>query len=374
MRKIFAISILMSTIVGVGMFALPYAGAQSGFLIAAAFLIILTGIMTLLHLLYGEIVARTKKKHRLIGYTKQYLGKKWGRAISVFVFIGFYGSLLVYIIVGGGFLQNVLSFINVSPVVFNLIFFSIGAIAIYFGLKLIAELDFFISIFLIVIVFLIFFFGFSNIDVVNFKNINLKNLIFPYGAILYALSGVSAIPEIKEILGKSNKVYKRTIVLGTLIPAVLYLLFMYTVIGLTGANTSKEAFNGLIGVLGDKVVFWGSLFGFLACITSFFITGLSLKKTFWYDFKINKNLSWLLACAIPLILFAFGFNNFISIIIILGALLGAIQGSAIVMVYNKVKQKGRKALDYDMKVPGILKYAVILVFVIGFIYTLVSII
>ena len=100
----FATAMLMTTIVGVGMFGLPFVGAQAGFPIAAGFLVLLAGIIITIHLLYGEIVCKTKERHRLVGYTGHYLGK-WGKGIvSVSVIVGFYGSLLVYIIVGGDFL------------------------------------------------------------------------------------------------------------------------------------------------------------------------------------------------------------------------------------------------------------------------------
>lgn len=373
---LFATAVLMSTIVGVGIFGLPYSGAQSGFLVAAVFLFVLTLIMIFLHLLYGEIVSRTKEKHRLAGYAGHYLGKWAKRIVASSIIISFYGSLLAYIIIGGNFLYIIFSsfLTNISPIVFNLIFFVIGAIVIYFGIRLIAELDFLMGIFLILIVLLIFYFGFPQIDISNLKTINLNNFFLPYGVILYALAGATAIPEIKEIFSQNGKRYKKAIILGTLIPAILYFIFMATVIGLTGSQTSIEAIRGLTDLLGKKIILPGALFGFLATISSFFMVGLSLKKTFWYDFKVNKNLSWLLVCSVPLILFILGFRAFIPIIVILGGLMGAIEGTAIVLIYKKAKKYGIQKADYNLKVPDILRYIVISIFVLGFISILISII
>ncbi len=373
---LFATAVLMSTIVGVGIFGLPYSGAQSGFLVAAVFLFVLTLIMIFLHLLYGEIVSRTKGKHRLAGYAGHYLGKWAKRIVASSIIISFYGSLLAYIIIGGNFLYIIFSsfLTNISPIVFNLIFFVIGAIVIYFGIRLIAELDFLMGIFLILIVLLIFYFGFPQIDISNLKTINLNNFFLPYGVILYALAGATAIPEIKEIFSQNGKRYKKAIILGTLIPAVLYFIFMATVIGLTGSQTSIEAIRGLTDLLGKKIILPGALFGFLATISSFFMVGLSLKKTFWYDFKVNKNLSWLLVCSVPLILFILGFRAFIPIIVILGGLMGAIEGTAIVLIYKKAKKYGIQKADYNLKVPDILRYIVISIFVLGFISILISMI
>jgi len=372
---LFATALLMSTIVGVGMFSLPYAGAQSGFVIAGVFLIILTIIITLLHLFYGEIVSRTKEKHRLVGYADYYLGKKWKNLVTVSVIVGFYGSLLVYIIVGGGFLYDIFSSAsNLPPVFFNLLFFAIGAIAIYFGLRFVSGLDLLMGFFLILIVFLFFILGFNHMDLNNLKTYNWKNIFIPYGVTLYSLAGMSIIPEVREIFaGKNGKLYKKAIIWGTVIPGILYFVFILTVMGLTGANTTPEAINGLASILGKRVVFMGAIFGFLATITSFFALGLCLKETFWYDFKINKNIAWFLACFVPLILFFVGAYNFVTVITILGSLMGGIEGTAIVLIYIRAKKAGNQTPDYSLGRMSIIRYTMILVFILGFLYTLLEI-
>jgi amino acid permease len=369
---ILAISVLISTIVGVGMFGLPYIGSQSGFGIAALILLFLTMIIATVHLLYGEIVCRTGGKHRLVGYAELYLGH-WGKKIvSISVVVGFYGSLLVYIIVGGDFLGAMFSgIIGVPPIFFNLAFFIIGAIAIYGGLRLIAKIDLLMGALLIIMVLLFFCLGFSQIKMDNLKTLNWNNFFLPYGATLYSLAGLSAIPEIKDFFKKGeNKKYRKVILWGTLIPASLYFLFTLTVIGLTGSKTTEESILGLSGIFGEKVILAGAFFGFLATITSFFSIGVSLRETYVCDYKINKNLSWFLVCFVPLLLLGIGVHNFITIIILIGALLGVIEGSAVVLIYRKAKKTGTQIIDYNLKIPDIFNYIIIFVFVIGFILTL----
>lgn len=363
---------LMSTIVGVGMFGLPYAGTRSGFVLAIVLLVVLAIIMTLLHLFYGEVISRTKGKHRLIGYADFYLGKHWKRLISISVIVGFYGSLLVYIIVGGGFLYTIFSSVtNFPPIFFNLIFFAIGAIAIYFGLRFISGLDLFMGFFLILIVLLFFFLGFNQINFDNLKTYSWKYVFIPYGVILYSLAGMSIIPEIREIFtNKNRKMYKLSIILGTIIPAFVYFIFIATVMGLTGENTSLEAISGLKEKLGERVVLFGAVFGFLATITSFFALGLCLRETFYYDFKINKNMAWFLVCSVPLILFFLGAYNFITTITLIGSLMGAIEGTAIVLAHAKARKMGNQEPDYSLKEPALIKYMIILVFLLGFVYTI----
>jgi len=373
MKQLFAIAVLISTIVGVGMFSLPYIGAQSGFGIAAITLLFLTIIITIVHLLYGEIVCRTEGKHRLVGYAGIYLGH-WGKKIvSISVVVGFYSSLLVYIIVGGDFLGVMFSgIVNAPPIFFNLAFFIIGSIALYAGIKFVAKLDLLMGLLLIIIVLLFFYLGFSRLNIENLKTLNWGNFFFPYGATLYSLAGLSIIPEIKDFFRKEeNRKYKKVIIWGTLIPATLYLIFIITVIGLTGGGTTEESISGLSGILGGKVLWTGAFFGFLATITSFFGIGISLKETFICDYKINKNLAWFLVCFVPLLLLGLGVYNFIIIIILTGALLGAIEGSAVVLIHRKAKKLGSQVADYNLKIPTIFSYAIILIFVVGFILTLV---
>jgi hypothetical protein len=57
-----------------------------------------------------------------------------------------------------------------------------------------------------------------------------------------------------------------------------------------------------------------------------------------------------------------GAYNFVSVIAILGALIAAIEGTSIVLIYNSVVRPGKA-----LKVVG---YCMILVFVLGFAYVL----
>lgn len=370
----YAIAVLIGTIVGAGIFGIPYVVAQSGFLIGTIFLISLTVAILLIHLIYGEIVCRTEKKCRLVGYAEHYLGKSGKKVATVSMLISLYGALLVYIIIGGEFFSVVLSpLFGGSVFTYSLIFLIICALAIFKDLILIKPLEFLMTVFLIFIIFIIFFAGLPYLNINNLKiiNLNLKSLFLPYGVIFWALAGGSAIPEIKEALSNKGKFYKKVIVLGTLIPAVLYFLFMLVVVGTTGTATSPEAIQGLSGFLGKWVIILGAIFGILAVMTSFFVLGLNLKKIFWYDYKINKTVSWFLVCLIPLFGFFLGLRGFIPIISFLGVILGAVEGTLIILIYKKAKKFGNRIPEYSLKIPNIIIYFLIGIFILGLIYQII---
>jgi len=362
-----AIAVLMSTIIGAGVFGLPYAGAQSGFLIAALFLFILTGIIILLHLFYGEVIHKTNKEFQLTGYVRQYLGDKVGKFIGFFAVIGFYGSLLVYMIIGGDFLYVAFSpFVGLPPIFFSLVIFVIGSIAIYFGLKLVSRWDLVINAVLIIVIVLLFCWASKIINIDNLKVVNFNKIITPYGAIFYSLIGIAALPEVWRVFSIKNKSkYRKAIVIGTIIPAIIYLVFMVTIIGLNGQNVLPEAIRGLDKYLSKEIILAGSIFGFLMVLSSFFSLGIALKQTYICDFKINKNIAWLLTCFVPFALLLAGLRNFIVIIEVMGALIGATEGTAIILMYKKAIRPKAKAFN-------IIGGFMILLLISGFVYTIIN--
>ena len=70
-----AATTLIGTIIGAGIFGIPYVVYQSGIILGVVYLLVLGFITILIHLLYGEIVLRTEAKHRLVGYAEKYLGQ-----------------------------------------------------------------------------------------------------------------------------------------------------------------------------------------------------------------------------------------------------------------------------------------------------------
>jgi len=361
-----AVAILMSTIIGAGIFGLPYAAVQSGFWIACIFLVLLLGVILLLHLFYASIVEKTNKDYQLTGYINHYLGVSAKKIIGFFIIITFYGSLLVYMIVGGDFLHVFLSsFVNISQTGCSLMLFSIGSIVIYFGLKFVSRWDLIINLILIAIIIILFFWATQNINFDNIKTTNLNNWAISYGAIFYSLLGISTIPEVRRIFSKSNQnKYKKAVIVGTIIPAIIYLIFIFAIIGLAGKETTPDAIYVLGRYINKDIVGWGSLFGFFMILSSFLSLGLALKQTYIYDFNISKTKAWALTCFVPLILLLMGVSNFIVIIEIMGATIGAFEGTSIILMYNKLirPKKGIK----------IISNVVILVLLSGFVYTIVS--
>src|SRR3989338_2520167 len=131
-KKVSAIGMLIGMIFGAGIFALPYSISKAGLFwglihFIAAFFIILE-----LHLLYANIVFYLPGKHRFTGYVEILLGKKAKAIAFLSTLFSYYGTLLVYIILGGFFIFNIFPFL--PSFYWSLIFLLFGSFFLFFNL------------------------------------------------------------------------------------------------------------------------------------------------------------------------------------------------------------------------------------------------
>jgi len=63
-----AIATMIGTIIGVGMFSVPFVVYKSGIILFLGFILVLGFIQYYMHLIYAEIFLSTKKRHRVPGY------------------------------------------------------------------------------------------------------------------------------------------------------------------------------------------------------------------------------------------------------------------------------------------------------------------
>lgn len=372
----YAVTTLIGTIVGVGIFGLPYAFAKAGFFIGLAQLILLSGVTMIVHLMFGEVILRTKTKHNLPGYVEKYLGKRWEVLVSFSVLVGVFGAMVAYILVGGIFFDALISQATgignlISDNILYVIFWLILTVFILFGLKTIETVEFFMAFFLVAIIGVIALFSAPHINTNNLFSINELNFFVPYGVILFALAGTVAVPEVREILAGNEKKMKPAIILGVLVPALMYALFTFVINGVTGPSTSEEALTGLYRVVGGPIYILGAIFGILAIATSYITFGYYLYETFLYDYGINKTLSHLLIAVVPITFVLLGIRNFIAIIGFLGAVMGGFEGMTMILTYLKAKKQGDRIPEYALRIPHFIYYILFLVFALGIIYTLV---
>jgi len=367
----YSVAALVGTMVGVGIFGLPFAFAKAGFWVGFAFLVALTLITLLIDLMYGEIVLRTGSQHQLVGYTNLYLGPIYKKIIFFSIVFGSYAALLAYIIISGEFLTNVFIYWPLTTDHFSYLFYAFFSILIYFGIKRISWLELILTCLSIGVILLIFFAGYPQINYENYRQTTPEYWFLPYGVVLFALAGLSAVPIQKEILGKQGHLLRRSIILAVFIVALLYLIFAFTVVGVSGEITTPDAIKGLYEFLGDKIIFLGSLFGALAVGTSYIMLGTAMREIYAYDYRFNRFMSWLLVVVPPIVLFMGGIRTFIDIIGLAGAVALALEMAVLVLVYIQAKKHGTRTPEYNLRIPKFVLYFLVLIFLAGIAYALI---
>ncbi|MBT3298065.1 amino acid permease [archaeon] len=389
-----AVATLAGTIVGAGILGIPYVLAKGGFIYGSLLIILLGAAFVLLNLYSGEMILRTKEKFQLTGYIGKYLGKYGKWLMTLAMVFGIYGALTAFLIGEGEVLKSIfgeptfiasLSFIPISLITilqthfYSILFFIIASLIIYRGVKAAGEVELVIISILILIVFLIGLFSLKNISVSNFNTFNPAGFFLPYGVILFSFMGIAAVPEINEQFGKNKKDFKSAIIVGSIIPLVLYFLFSLIVVGIVGLeNFELLSANERIATVALSV-YSGSLLGLLANIfavftmfTTFLTLSIALSEVYEYDYKINKNLALVLTLSVPMILSLGNFTTFISALAFTGCVTGGTEAILIILAYWKAKKLGNREPEYSLKLPKFLSYILIVLFVVGIVYKLVE--
>jgi len=331
-----SLAVFVGTVIGVGIFSLPYVAYKAGFSVAFFYFLVMGGVSLATHFIFGEVAWGTDGVHRFPGYAEKYLGNGWKEISLIIIGLGWMGTLLAYLILGGSFLHSFFSpFLGGSEVLYSLVFFGLGSYLIYRGIKSVSHVELVLLglLFFILVLFCVKAWPFLNIE--NLKPTNLKYLYLPYGVTLFALWGTAIVPEVKEMVGGSHKKLRWVIFTGIIISLLTYLLFTFLVLSISGSNTTPEAISGFIATIGDGVLRLAFIFGAISAFTSFITIGLTLRKSLWYDFGVPPRLAWGITSFIPLALFLFGLRQFIEIIGFTGALMLGASGIITVFIYRK---------------------------------------
>ena len=350
---------------------MPYAIAQSGVIPGVFYLVVLGGMVLLLHLMFGEIALRTTEKHRLIGYASVYVGS-WAKIlITISTFVGVVGALLAYIILAGDFLQIIVSsLIPISSFGLSILFWLFGSFFIIRGIQSIAKMELLMNVVLFVVVGIIFVFALPHVAIEHYTMFNPSFMFLPYGVVLFAFMGLSAIPEIAELFKrkKEKRNLDNVIIWASVICGALYALFTFFVIGVSGSETSKDALRGLAPFLGDRIVLLGAIFGLVAISASFLVVGNYLKNSLRHDYHVSSRVSVLIVVFLPILLFAMGLRDFILILGVVGAAVGALEGIVITLAFRRAKNMGDRKPEYSLRIPGYIFFIVGGVVCIGFIF------
>lgn len=356
--------VFAGTIIGAGVLALPSLIAKTGF-IYGTMLIFMVGLAVLtVALMLGEVVLRTNEPHQLPGLAQKYAGKKTGTLAVIFSMLAIYGALVAYIHGCGLVLSELL---GISINLAKILFFAPVTLIVYFGIKGVEESETLLTGIMVACLIAIsaaalFFFEPSNIIARDFSEI-----LLPIGVLVFALEGLPAIPQMKEILWEEKKNLMKSIIIGFSIPVVLYTFFCFASIGALGTEISEVATMSL-SEFGDFFIIFGSIFALLAMSTGFISLSNALSETYSEDLKFGKISSWVLACFVPLIALTAAniflpSLNFAQIVAYTGILFTGPYYIITIYTFHKARKSGEREPEYTLKIPDYVTRMMLLLFI-----------
>ena len=345
------VSMLAGTTIGAGILGIPYVISQSGYWIGMLHVVVLGVSLVFLNLCLTEVTLRTDGEQQLPGLARKYLGRSGKLLTFVAMAVLVYGSLTAYI-AGSGDILAQLTGIDALPMAF--VFFGLASLLVFLGVKAVSQFQLVFVVGLIVIMASIALRALTADGVFDWNNMNLGNsltspsALLPYGAVLFSYLGVIAIPDIEKVMKYHKRDMDLAVVLGFLIPVIIYIVFSTVVIGVTGPETTGVATIGLGQILGGEVFVVANIFGLLAMFTSFLALGLALVTIYREEYDVRQSTAVIMTVLPPMTLVFAGISGFADIISFTGAVSGSIIGIVIVFMYWKSKYEGDKIPEFSL--------------------------
>jgi hypothetical protein len=298
--------------VGSGIFVLPFLFAQSNFIFASLFLIFFVVVTATFDHFYVEIINATSGDHQLTGYAEIYLGKKYKFITTLNLILLAFGAIVAYYKLFSNF--SILIFPHISLFSISSIFLIVSFLMFYFRQQLSQNIFVFIPIFMLVVPILLFIFSITDYGIPISSNIY-PNFSF-IGATIFALSGFTIIPEVRESLG-SNKKFSLAVLAGLLLAAFIYFLYTFSIIRLSGPLLSVDSLSGLAKIYPGvtKIL---AVFGMIITLRAASNFLIVLRELFYRDLNIPKSVSNFLPILFPFLALSLGTVSLITIISLTG--------------------------------------------------------
>ena len=330
-----SILIITSTIIGLGVFVLPYSYVKSGNFYWLWFILV-TSSLFILHLAYSEIILQIKKKHNLPGLAEEILGRNLKKYIW---FIDFWSTQLVfwaYLLA----IPNILSpILSVNPFLIKLLTAILVIFIIFLKINPFAKIDSILSLILLSIFIFLTIHFLPQVKLENFIQIQPVNPLISYGVLIFAFTGYSSLQIVYDLIGVNKKKFLYVNLISFLLIGILYALFTISIVGILGNKVSPETISALKGAIKDEFLIFIIVLALLNIFTTFVALAFYLKRGLIADFNLNENLSWFLT-SLPILIFSFlGFNNLAKLISTIGSLFIGVNVIVILLCYLKLKQK-----------------------------------
>lgn len=336
-KNLAALAILIGATIGAGVFALPYVTQSSGWVLMLVYAILLGGIMAFSHRVYLEALEFRGGHGSFVGMAREHGGKIFYAACLLVTFLNIILALLIYLVLGGGFIKTI------SGLSFNqavLVFWFLVSLPLLFRKETFLEIEewgtLFVALLLLIVA------GNLNSGNLHIPAVNPAQWFLPLGPVIFALAGWTGIEPLSRLMRDANS--KRKIIFWAM--AVILFLYIAFVLGAL-SSTSQITPDFVSGLSSGGAIVLMATVGILAIWRSHLALGDEMRNSI-NNFHWGRNTGLYLAVFVPILLVFMGFNNLIGLIEVAGGVSLSLQYLLILNLSRKVlKPKGAKfALMY----------------------------
>ncbi|MEZ9886576.1 amino acid permease [Vibrio splendidus] len=324
--KLFGSSLILSgTALGAGMLVIPMVLAQFGFMISSVLMLLIFIGTTYSALLLAEACTKTKDNSGMSSVAYLTLGSKGKHFINALFYLLLVCMLIAYILGVGDIIHKLLLDVgvDVSASVAYTIFSLLMGVIVVAGKSYIDKLNRGLFIMMVVMLLIVIASLFSNIrlDYLTQTSKYTANDVVQYSAVIFtSFASMVVIPSLVIYNREATqKQIRNMILLGSVIPLICYLTWLFAIIGNLGTDAISQfhniselisAFSGQSAWL--KVVI--ALFSALALVTSFLGVSMALYDQNKDAVTNNKALAYALTFILPLALAELFASQFVSML------------------------------------------------------------
>ncbi len=287
--------------IGAGMLSLPVAAALTGFIPTLVMFVLVWFFMMVTGLLLLEVNLWFKEDVSLITMADRTLGKI-GKTLTWGLFLLLFYAIMVAYISGAGLLVQEWFGLAIGEVAVALVF----GLMVYLGTTVVDLSNRIMMIGLAVTYLLLVVIGAPYVKMENLSatNWNASFGVIPLMVISFGYHNL--VPSVSNYLDHNKRKAQISIVLGSFIPLLLYLIWDYVILGLIPPGSVIMATRALHNVSGVPwVATVADAFAFFAIVTSFLGVALSLVDFLADGFHITERKQPLaLAAVLPPLVFA----------------------------------------------------------------------
>jgi len=380
------ILLISGTTIGAGMLGLPIATGIMGFMPAIGVFFLCWLVMTWSALLIVEVNLALKKNVNLISMAKYTLGRS-GAIITWIAFVGLYYTLLsAYISVSGNMFFNLINnfFFNeniinmITPLIILILTFPF----IVTGIRYIDYFNRILTFILILTYFLLIIILIRHIDPSFLLSYRSGFFINSLAIVIISFGFHPIIPTITNYLKYKIKHIVFCIIIGSLIPLIIYVVWELVLLGIVPIDSITHAYNkeitfcSLIQLIVNNplitALIW--IFSIFAILTSFMGVTISSIEFLKDGLKLkNTSLNFLklyIVIFIPPLLFTYTFRNgFLTILDYAGVFLIILAGIIPILMIYKLRYYFKYKIFFPLisnkiiLAMGMIFYLIIIIFI-----------